>query len=82
MPRRGENKTRIKTIGILGFFFVISALFIALEQSYKQAHCPVARCLDPLLVVIALLLLIVGSVFLLFSIAQFINVKIEENLKT
>jgi hypothetical protein len=65
----------------LGFFLLFLSFSIALQQSYTQAHCAEERCLDPILVLLALLLLIAGGTILFYSVTLFINVKIEENLK-
>ncbi|ABL88090.1 hypothetical protein Pisl_0914 [Pyrobaculum islandicum DSM 4184] len=70
-----------KKLIALGFFLLALSFSIALQQSYVQAHCIEGRCLDPLLVLVALLLLIAGATVLFYSVTLFINVKIEENLK-
>ncbi|AET31937.1 hypothetical protein P186_0485 [Pyrobaculum ferrireducens] len=79
MPRRGVS--RIGILIALGFLLLFFSLFIAFQQSYRQAHCGEGRCVDPLFVLVALFLLIAGAVILLYSVTIFINVKIEENLK-
>jgi len=75
------DASKAKRLIALGFFLLFLSFSIALQQSYAQAHCPKERCLDPALVLLALLLLIAGGTILFYSVTLFINVKIEENLK-
>lgn len=82
LSQRGEDKAhKLKSLIILGFLLLFFALFISLDQSYKQSHCTEASCINPTLVLLALFLLIIGAVILLYSVTVFIIVKIEENLK-
>jgi uncharacterized PurR-regulated membrane protein YhhQ (DUF165 family) len=76
-----QDASKAKKLIALGFFLLFLSFSIALQQSYVQAHCAEERCLDPALVLLALLLLIVGGTILFYSVTLFVNVKIEERLK-
>jgi hypothetical protein len=76
-----QDASKAKKLIALGFFLLFLSFSIALQQSYAQAHCAEEKCLNPALVLLALLLLITGGTILFYSVTLFINVKIEENLK-
>jgi len=80
-PSQQSSGSRVRLLLISGFLLLILSFLIAFQQSYAQSQCGYQRCIDPLLIFIALIFLIVGALVLLVGVTLFIRVKLEENLK-